>query len=61
MYEALKNADALLICTEWQVFRSPDFDLVKSTLNSKVIFDGRNLYDKNEVEGFGFEYYSIGR
>ena len=61
MYAALQGADALLICTEWQVFRAPDFSILKEALSAKVIFDGRNLYNKAELESLGFEYYSIGR
>lgn len=61
MYEALEGADTLLICTEWQVFRSPDFDKVKAALKSPAIFDGRNLYDAKELERHGFHYQSIGR
>ena len=61
MYAVLQGADALLICTEWQVFRAPDFSILKEALSAKVIFDGRNLYNKEEVESLGFEYYSIGR
>jgi UDPglucose 6-dehydrogenase len=60
-YEALKNADALLILTEWSVFRNPDFGRVKSILNKKVIFDGRNLYTPHKMAEFGFYYNSIGR
>ncbi len=60
-YEALKDADALLIVTEWPVFRSPDFDKIKSLLTNKVIFDGRNLYKPSDMKKNGFEYYSIGR
>jgi UDPglucose 6-dehydrogenase len=59
--EALQNADALVIVTEWKEFRSPDFDHIKSTLKSPVIFDGRNLYDPSFVRGMGFEYLAIGR
>ena len=61
MYEALQDADALLICTEWAVFRNPDFEKIKSALNSPVIFDGRNLYDLDKLEQLGFYYKSIGR
>jgi UDPglucose 6-dehydrogenase len=61
MYEALENADALLICTEWQVFRSPDFDRLKASLRYPAVFDGRNLYDAYEMENQGFHYQSIGR
>ncbi len=61
MYDALKNADALLICTEWSIFRSPDFDRLKELLKNPVIFDGRNLYDVMDMENEGFTYVSIGR
>ena len=54
-------ADALLIVTEWNEFRSPDFALLKNTLKHPVIFDGRNLYDPNHLANLGFSYYSIGR
>ena len=60
-YYALENADALLIATEWSVFRNPDFDLVAKLLANKVIFDGRNLYDLAEMKERGFYYSSIGR
>ena len=60
-YAALDNADALLIATEWPVFRTPDFDLVAEKLKNKVIFDGRNLYAPSEMSEMGFEYFSIGR
>ena len=59
--EALKNADALIIVTEWTEFRSPDFTLIKSSLKSPMIFDGRNLYDPKAVRALGFNYYPIGR
>jgi UDPglucose 6-dehydrogenase len=59
--EALKGADALAIVTEWQEFRSPDFEAIKSELAHAVIFDGRNLYDPAFVKRFGFKYYGIGR
>jgi UDPglucose 6-dehydrogenase len=59
--EALKGADALAIVTEWQEFRSPDFELIKAELKHPVIFDGRNLYDPGFVKGFGLNYYAIGR
>jgi len=58
---ALKNADALVICTEWQNFRAPDFDLIKQMLHQAVIFDGRNLFEPKRMEQKGFEYYAIGR
>lgn len=60
-YEALENADALLICTEWGIFRNPDFDRAGSLLKDKVIFDGRNLFDLEEMNDLGYYYSSIGR
>ena len=60
-YEALEGADALLICTEWGVFRNPDFDRMGKLLNDKVVFDGRNLFDAQEMNTRGFYYSSIGR
>lgn len=60
-YEALKDADALLIATEWSLFRTPDFDRVTSLLKEKVIFDGRNLYSLDQMRELGFYYSSIGR
>jgi len=59
--DALKGADALLIVTEWKVFRSPNFDTMKSLLNAPLIFDGRNLYDPGAVRDMGFEYFPVGR
>jgi len=59
--EALKGADALAIVTEWQEFRSPDFDYIKAALKTPVIFDGRNLYDPLHMARAGFSYYAIGR
>lgn len=58
---ALQGADALIICTEWQNFRAPDFDMIKSSLKQPVIFDGRNLYDPERLNSRGFTYYGIGR
>lgn len=60
-YDALKDADALLIATEWSVFRTPQFDKIDSLLKSKVIFDGRNLYDPQKMKELGYYYNSIGR
>ncbi|RYD78743.1 MAG: UDP-glucose/GDP-mannose dehydrogenase family protein, partial [Sphingobacteriales bacterium] len=60
-YDALVNADALLIATEWSVFRNPDFDKIESILKNKVIFDGRNLYDLQKMIDLGYYYNSIGR
>jgi UDPglucose 6-dehydrogenase len=59
--EALRDVDALAICTEWDVFRHPDFDEIKSMMKSPVIFDGRNLYNPAQMAELGFTYYSIGR
>lgn len=61
MYDTLKDADALVVCTEWSIFRTPDFDKIKQFLSTPVIFDGRNLYDTEELKNLGFKYYSIGR
>lgn len=58
---ALVGADALIICTEWQHFRAADFEQLAQTLNDKVIFDGRNLYDPAKVAARGLTYYAIGR
>ncbi|MFT7195742.1 MAG: UDPglucose 6-dehydrogenase [Marinoscillum sp.] len=60
-YDALIDADALMIMTEWPVFRTPEFDRLESSLKNKVIFDGRNLYELGQMEELGFSYYSIGR
>jgi UDPglucose 6-dehydrogenase len=60
-YEALEGADALLIVTEWPQFRTPDFERMDSLLKNKVIFDGRNLYELNQMQELGYTYYSIGR
>ena len=59
--QALAGADALAILTEWQEFRSPDFDGIRDTLRSPAIFDGRNLYDPALVRSFGLRYFAIGR
>ncbi|ABC31381.1 UDP-glucose dehydrogenase [Hahella chejuensis KCTC 2396] len=58
---ALQDADALVICTEWKSFRAADFAMIKQTLRSPVIFDGRNLYDPETVKKHGLDYYGIGR
>ena len=60
-YEAVTGADALAIVTEWQEFRSPDFERLRQVLASPVIFDGRNLYDPSMLSRFGLTYYGIGR
>jgi UDPglucose 6-dehydrogenase len=59
--EALQGADALAIVTEWQEFRSPDFDAIKAELRQPLIFDGRNLYDPGFVRRYGIKYFAIGR
>jgi UDPglucose 6-dehydrogenase len=59
--QALKGADVLVICTEWKEFRSPDFDVIASTLSEPVVFDGRNLYEPEMLERHGLIYYAIGR
>jgi UDPglucose 6-dehydrogenase len=60
-YEAAANADALIICTEWSIFRTPDFNRLKEKLNAPIIFDGRNLFDIEDMQKEGFQYNSIGR
>ena len=59
--DALKNCDALVIMTEWSVFRNPDLDKMHDLIKDKVIFDGRNLYQPEEFRERGFNYASIGR
>jgi UDPglucose 6-dehydrogenase len=61
LYQALENADALILVTEWKTFRQPDFKLMGELMRQKIIFDGRNQYDPEEVGEFGFEYFGIGR
>ena len=61
MYDALDDADALIICTEWITFRNPAFNLIAKKLNNKIIFDGRNLFALADMEKLRFEYHSIGR
>lgn len=60
-YQALEKADGLIICTEWSVFRSPDFSVMFKSMNHPVIFDGRNIFEPEEVRAQGFDYFSIGR
>ncbi|MEP3390204.1 MAG: UDP-glucose/GDP-mannose dehydrogenase family protein, partial [Reichenbachiella sp.] len=60
-YDAAKDADALLIMTEWPVFRTPDFSKLDGTLKNKLIFDGRNLYNTETMAELGYTYHSIGR
>jgi len=57
----LEGADALVIVTEWNVFKSPDFSLIREKLSTPVIFDGRNIYDPESLKSLGFSYYGIGR
>ena len=58
---ALTGADCLVICTEWQMFRAPDFELIKSKLSEPVLFDGRNLFEPKRMADYGLNYYAIGR
>jgi len=60
-YEAVEGADALMIMTEWPEFRTPDFEKLNASLKNKVIFDGRNLYELEDMAKMGYEYHSIGR
>jgi len=60
-YDALDKADALIISTEWNEFRTPDFDKISARLKAKVIFDGRNLFDLEQIRALGFHYESVGR
>ena len=60
-YDALKNADCMVLLTEWNEFRRPDFERIKELLKSPIIFDGRNQYDENRLKQKGFEYYQIGK
>ena len=60
-YDVLIDADALIVITEWPEFRIPNFKVIDKLLKNRVIFDGRNIYDPNEIVENGFTYYSIGR
>jgi UDPglucose 6-dehydrogenase len=60
-FDALIDADALLIVTEWAEFRSPNFKIMERIMKNKIIFDGRNIYELSEMKELGFTYYSIGR
>ena len=60
-YDVLVNSEALILLTEWKEFRSPNFDLIKSKLNTPIIFDGRNQYNSSHLKELGFEYYQIGK
>ena len=57
----LNGADCLVICTEWQAFRAPNFEQIKTSVRDSVIFDGRNLFEPETVSEYGLEYYAIGR
>ncbi len=61
MYEAIIGADALAVVTEWSEFRLPNFKVMERLMNEKVLFDGRNIFDLEQIEEFGFQYHSIGR
>lgn len=61
MYECLDGADALIIATEWTVFRNPDFAQMKATMKQPLVFDGRNLFSLEEMDKYGFEYHCVGR
>lgn len=60
-YEPLDNADGLIVCTEWSVFRSPDYDRIKTMMKNNLVFDGRNVFEPSSMKERGFDYYSIGR
>ena len=60
-YDALKDADCMVLITEWFLYRNPDFERAKQLLKNPVVFDGRNQYNPKELERMGFEYFSIGR
>ncbi len=61
MYDALKDADAMIVVTEWQEFKVPKFTFIEKALKEKIIFDGRNIYDPEQMREFGYIYYGIGR
>lgn len=61
MYDAVLNADALLLLTEWKLFRLPSWGVLKKTMNELLILDGRNIYEKKELEELGFNYFCIGK
>lgn len=60
-YEALQDADALVVVTEWPEFRIPDYHAMNDRMKQKIVFDGRNIYDPDEMKENGFTYYCIGR
>jgi UDPglucose 6-dehydrogenase len=61
MYEAITNADALAIVTEWSEFRLPNFEVMEKLMKQKTLFDGRNIFDQEQLQEYGFSYYSIGK
>ena len=61
MYKCAKNADFIVICTEWGIFRQPDIQRIKEILKTNIIFDGRNLFEPKVMAEYGFEYHCIGR
>lgn len=61
MYDALEGADALIVVTEWAEFKIPKFTFIEKALKHKIIFDGRNIYNPEQMQEFGYEYYGIGR
>ncbi|KAA6313799.1 UDP-glucose 6-dehydrogenase TuaD, partial [termite gut metagenome] len=61
MYEAVLDADVMLLVTEWQEFRLPSWAVIKKTMNRPIVFDGRNIYEKEELENLGFTYSCIGK
>jgi UDPglucose 6-dehydrogenase len=60
-YAALNGADALIVATEWNEFRRPDFERMKQLMRTRIVFDGRNLFDPAPMRDLGFEYFSVGR
>ena len=60
-YDSIENTDGLIIMTEWNEFREPDFNLIKDSVKSSVIFDGRNLYQPKRLKKLGLDYFCIGR
>ncbi len=61
MYDAVIDADALMLLTEWKEFRMPSWQTIAKTMHSPVVLDGRNIYDRAELEGEGFTYYALGK
>jgi UDPglucose 6-dehydrogenase len=61
MYEAATDADALMLVTEWKEFRMPSWSAMQRVMNGRVVFDGRNIYERSELEALGFVYYAIGK